>query len=94
MAPVVRRKKRKDEIKITVSPFRDLADYKACEDIQREVWHLQDAEIIPTPLLMVSTRSTSARPRDDLYLIGLQYSRRHHPVMNGQHSGLTCHYEG
>jgi predicted GNAT superfamily acetyltransferase len=57
MAPVVRRKKRKDEIKITVAPFRNLADYKACEDIQREVWHAQDTDIVPTPLLMIAHRT-------------------------------------
>ena len=57
MAPVVRRKKRKDEIKVTIGAFRSLADYKACEDIQREVWHSQDIDIVPVPLLLVVDRT-------------------------------------
>ncbi len=57
MAPAVRRKKRKDEIKVTIAPFRNLADYKTCEDIQREVWHSQDIDIIPVPLLLVINRT-------------------------------------
>jgi len=57
MASTVRRKKRKDEIKVTIAPFRNLADYKACEDIQREVWHFQDIDIIPVPLLLAANRT-------------------------------------
>jgi predicted GNAT superfamily acetyltransferase len=57
MAPAVRRKKRKDEIKVTIAPFRNLADYKACEDIQREVWHSQDIDIVPVPLLLAVNRT-------------------------------------
>ncbi len=57
MASTVRRKKRKDEIKVTIAPFRSLADYKACEDIQREVWHFQDIDIIPVPLLLAANRT-------------------------------------
>jgi predicted GNAT superfamily acetyltransferase len=57
MASVVRRKKRKDEIKVAISSFRNLADYKACEDIQREVWRPQDIDIVPGPLLMVAART-------------------------------------
>ncbi len=57
MASAVRRKKRKDEIKIAISPFRNLADYKACEDIQREVWRPQDIDIVPGPLLMAAART-------------------------------------
>jgi predicted GNAT superfamily acetyltransferase len=57
MAPVVRRKKRKDEIKVTVARFRHLADFKTCEDIQREVWRAQDIDIIPASLLLVSNRT-------------------------------------
>jgi predicted GNAT superfamily acetyltransferase len=57
MAPVVRRKKRKDEIKVTVTKFRHLTDYKTCEDIQREVWHSQEIDIIPAPLLLMSNRT-------------------------------------
>jgi predicted GNAT superfamily acetyltransferase len=59
MASAVRRKKRKDEIKVTISPFRNLADYKACEDIQREVWHTQDIDIVPVPLLLAADRAGS-----------------------------------
>ncbi|HTY63207.1 MAG TPA: hypothetical protein VMG30_13235 [Acidobacteriota bacterium] len=57
MAPAVRRKKRKDEIKVTIAPFRNMADYKTCEDIQREVWHSQDIDVVPAPMLMASTHS-------------------------------------
>jgi predicted GNAT superfamily acetyltransferase len=56
MAQAVRRKKRKDEIKVTIAPFRNLADYKACEEIQREVWHFQDIDIVPVPLLLAMSR--------------------------------------
>jgi len=56
MALAVRRKKRNDEIKVTIAPFRNLADYKACEDIQREVWHFQDVDIVPVPLLLAVGR--------------------------------------
>jgi predicted GNAT superfamily acetyltransferase len=57
MVPAVRRKKRKDEIKVTVAPFRNLADYKACEEIQREVWHSQDIDVVPVPLLLAVNRT-------------------------------------
>jgi predicted GNAT superfamily acetyltransferase len=57
MAPTIRRKKRKDEIKVTIAPFRNMADYKACEEIQREVWHSQDIDIIPVPLLLAVNRT-------------------------------------
>jgi predicted GNAT superfamily acetyltransferase len=56
MAPVVRRKKRKDEIKVTVAKFRHLADYKTCEEIQREVGHAQGVDVVPASLLLVSNR--------------------------------------
>lgn len=54
MAPAARRKKRKDEIKVTISPFRNLEDYKTCEDIQREVWHSQDIDVIPASMLLAA----------------------------------------
>jgi predicted GNAT superfamily acetyltransferase len=57
MASAVRRKKRKDEIKVAISPFRNLEDYKACEDIQKEVWRPQDIDIVPGPVLMVAVRT-------------------------------------
>jgi predicted GNAT superfamily acetyltransferase len=57
MVPAARRKNRKDEIKVTIAPFRNLADYKACEEIQREVWHLQDIDIVPVPLLLAVNRT-------------------------------------
>jgi len=57
MAPAVRRKKRKDEIKVTIAPFRSFADYKTCEDIQREVWHSQDIDVVPAPMLLAADRS-------------------------------------
>jgi predicted GNAT superfamily acetyltransferase len=57
MAPAVRRKKRKDEIKVTIAPFRNMADFKSCEDIQREVWHFQDIDVVPVPLLLAVNRN-------------------------------------
>ena len=30
---------------------------KTCEDIQREVWHSQDIDVVPTPMLMAATRT-------------------------------------
>ncbi len=56
MAPAVRRKKRKDEIKVAIAPFHNLADFKACEDIQKEVWHSQDIDTVPAPFLMAAAR--------------------------------------
>ena len=57
MAPAIRRKKRKDEIKVTIAPFRNLADFKTCEDIQREVWHSQDIDVVPAPFLLAANRT-------------------------------------
>lgn len=57
MASTVRRKKRKDEIKVTIGPFRNQSDYKACEEIQREVWHSQDIDIVPVHLLLAANRT-------------------------------------
>jgi len=57
MAPAIRRKKRKDEIKVTIAPFRNLADFKTCEDIQREVWNSQDIDVVPAPMLLAANRS-------------------------------------
>ncbi len=51
MSPVKR--KRKDEIKVTIGPFRNLSDYDGCADIQREVWRCADIDIVP-PSLMIS----------------------------------------
>jgi len=42
-----RRKKKRDEIKVTIGPFRTMTDYQTCMDIQREVWGCQDIEIVP-----------------------------------------------
>jgi predicted GNAT superfamily acetyltransferase len=57
MAPAVRRKKRKDEIKVVVGLFRNLADYKTCEDIQREVLHAQDIDVVPISMLLAASRA-------------------------------------
>lgn len=57
MAQAVRRKKRKDEIKVTIGPFRNSADYKTCEDIQREALHAQDIDVVPVPLLLAASRT-------------------------------------
>lgn len=57
MTPAVRRKKRKDEIKVTIAPFRNLADYKTCEDIQKEVWNSEDIDVVPVSMLLEAHRS-------------------------------------
>ena len=57
MSPAVRRKKKKDEIKVTIAPFRNLADYKTCEDIQREVWNSQDIDVVPVSMLLEAGRA-------------------------------------
>ena len=51
MTPAVRRKRR-DELKIAISPFQSFADYKNCEEIQREVWHCEDIDIVPAAMLI------------------------------------------
>ncbi len=57
MTPAVSRKKRKDEIKVTIAPFRNLADYKTCEDIQKEVWNSEDIDVVPVSMLLEAHRS-------------------------------------
>ena len=57
MTPAVKRKKRKDEIKVTIAPFRNLADYKTCEDIQKEVWSSEAIDVVPGMMLLEAHRS-------------------------------------
>jgi predicted GNAT superfamily acetyltransferase len=52
---LVKRRKR-GEIKITIGPFRNLADYEASVDIQREVWHCGDIDLVPAHLLLTAER--------------------------------------
>jgi len=53
----VRRKKRKDEIKVAIGSFRNQADYNACEDIQQEVFRHSDIDIIPIHILVAASRA-------------------------------------
>ncbi|HYQ59817.1 MAG TPA: hypothetical protein VEP29_02110 [Desulfatiglandales bacterium] len=53
MTPAKRRK-RSDEIKVSIGPFRNLADYLTCVEIQREVWHFDDIDIVPVALLLAA----------------------------------------
>jgi predicted GNAT superfamily acetyltransferase len=53
MTPVKRRKKR-DEIKITIAPFRKISDYVSCLEIQREVWSYEDIDIVPVAMLLAA----------------------------------------
>jgi len=54
----VRRKKRKDEIKVVVGPFRNPSDFKSCMDIQQEaVGHRKDMYFIPLSLLIAASRT-------------------------------------
>ncbi len=52
MAPAKRRKR--DQLKVTIAPFKKAEDYKTCVDIQREVWGCSDLEIIPPAMLMAA----------------------------------------
>ncbi len=54
MAPA--RRKRKEEIKITIGPFRNLADYDTCMDIQREVWRCEDIDVVPLAVMVAADR--------------------------------------
>ncbi len=51
------RRKRRDEIKLTIAPFQSQTDYKAAVDIQREVWKFEDIDIIPPSMLLASDHS-------------------------------------
>ncbi len=53
MTPAKRRRKR-DEIKVSIGPFRNLSDYNTCVEIQREVWHFDDIDIVPAPMLLAA----------------------------------------
>ena len=57
MASAVRRKKRKDEVKISIAPFSASADFKHCEEIQQEVWRAQDIDVVPGTLLWSASRN-------------------------------------
>ena len=49
-----RRRKRKEQLKITVGPFRGLSDYGTCMEIQREVWRFEDIDIVPATMLLAA----------------------------------------
>src|SRR5512136_63383 len=51
------RRKRQDEIKLTIAPFQSQADYKSAVDIQREVWKFDDIDIIPPSMLLAADHS-------------------------------------
>ncbi len=53
MAPAWRRKRR-DQLKITVGPFRGISDYSSCMEIQREVWRFEDVDVVPAPMLLAA----------------------------------------
>ncbi len=50
-----RRRKRREQLRITVGPFRSLSDYSTCMEIQREVWRFEDIDIIPATMLLAAT---------------------------------------
>jgi chorismate synthase len=56
MTPAARTKRRSD-IRITIGPFRNLTDFKNCEDIQREVWHFHDIDVTPISMLRALEQS-------------------------------------
>jgi predicted GNAT superfamily acetyltransferase len=45
-------RKRRTGIKVSIGPFRNLADYGDCIDIQREVWRFEDIDIVPVATLL------------------------------------------
>jgi predicted GNAT superfamily acetyltransferase len=47
-------RKRRDEIKVTIAPFRDFEDYKTCTEIQREVWRYDDIDVVPAAIFVVT----------------------------------------
>ena len=57
VSTAVRRKKRKDEIKVAIGPFRNPADYKACMDIQQEAFGQRDMDFIPVSMLITASRT-------------------------------------
>src|SRR5262245_29553806 len=48
----VLRKKSPAGIKVLIGPFRNLADYGTCLDVQREVWRFDDIDIVPIATLL------------------------------------------
>jgi len=50
------KRKKREEIKVAIAPFRNLADYEACLDIQREVWRCEDIDVVPTTLLVAAEK--------------------------------------
>ncbi len=54
MAPGKRKKR--GEIKMTIGSFRNLSDYDACMEIQREVWHIADIDVVPVTLMVAAER--------------------------------------
>ncbi len=56
MTPVARRRK-KDEIKISIGLFHNYSDYTACVEIQREAWRYEDLDIVSVPMLLATDRS-------------------------------------
>jgi len=45
--------RKRNELKITIEPFRNASDYAACAEIQREVWRFSDIDIVPNATLRV-----------------------------------------
>jgi chorismate synthase len=50
------KRKKRGEIKITIGLFRNLSDYDACIDIQREVWNITDLDVVPLAMLVAAER--------------------------------------
>ena len=46
------RRKRPAGIEVLIRPFRNLADYGGCIGIQREVWRVEDIDIVPIATLL------------------------------------------
>lgn len=50
------KRKKREEIKVTIGPFRNRSDYDACIDIQREVWRCADIDVVPSTILIAAER--------------------------------------
>jgi predicted GNAT superfamily acetyltransferase len=50
------KRKKRGEIKVTIGRFRNLADYEASLEIQREVWRYADIDVVPVNILITAER--------------------------------------
>ncbi len=49
---------------LEIRPLDSVADFRACEDIQRQVWGPGDAEVVPLNMLLAATRNGASMARN------------------------------